>query len=668
MIGPMRAALAAVVTLVAVPAARADVPPGGRDDADEVADADDGRGGAGDGPAPTAGVDTTRLTDAELLRLAEESGEQIEIWDERPDKPYDRDTQVRLTGDELAARGATDLATALALLPDVNVRDAGRGGFIIDIRGARKGAVRVLIDGVSVSDPYYGTFDVSTIPITDIVEIRVSTSAQSPLDGPGGPGGVIEVHTRDAIGARLVVTRLVSDTLPTFGASATGRTALRPHLAIRLSTAASWGLREFELPAMATLGERKRATTGALRLEYRRGQRRIAADGFVDDRRYVPPPNEQSATATILYIDRETSARAQVAGDERRGALQLHGRAWAHGLTRRSRYFRDAALTEVVTAEDLRALRIGGTALATRPVARVARWIAAVTVDHERATVDATTATSALESRGDTTVIAAAAGAQYEDGPVRVDGAGGLAIPLGLDAAPWPEAKVTGRWRPLQPVELQATVARKGRTPTLRERYDALSGNPELAPELATLGEVRLVATPRDGVALELSPYWRRSTGTVVAGADGRLTNLGTTDVRGVDASARARVPGTGDALELGGSYQLTAARARNAPGDPWRDDPLDFLPRHRGDAWARVAPHAALALVARVRHGGASIDRMQPVPASTLVDLSASATLGGDWLAVVRCDDLLDERPEVRSNVRGPGRVLSLIVQGTWD
>src|SRR5688572_19121410 len=86
------------------------------------------------------------LTDEDLLRLAEEQAEVIEIWDERPDKPYDRDTQVRLTGEELARRGATDLASALALIPEINVREVGRGGFNIDIRGARKGAVRVLID------------------------------------------------------------------------------------------------------------------------------------------------------------------------------------------------------------------------------------------------------------------------------------------------------------------------------------------------------------------------------------------------------------------------------------------------------------------------------------------------------------------------------------------
>ncbi|HSD90876.1 MAG TPA: hypothetical protein VLB44_25300, partial [Kofleriaceae bacterium] len=66
------------------------------------------------------------LSDEDLVKMSE--AETIEVYDERPDKPFDRDTEVRLTGEELAARGAVDLATALSLLPDVSVRDGGRGG------------------------------------------------------------------------------------------------------------------------------------------------------------------------------------------------------------------------------------------------------------------------------------------------------------------------------------------------------------------------------------------------------------------------------------------------------------------------------------------------------------------------------------------------------------
>jgi outer membrane cobalamin receptor len=617
-------------------------------------------------PAPAPAPVTHDLTDAELEALAAQ-GETIEIWDERPDKPYDRDTQVRLTGAELAARGATDLATALALIPEINVRDVGRGGWNIDIRGARKGAVRVLVDGVSVTDPYYGTFDVSTIPITDIVQIRVATTPASPIDGPGGPGGVVEVHTRDASGAKLVVARITGDSLPTFGASATGRVELQPDLSLRLSTSALWGLRDYELPSRSELDESRRATTGALRLEYRKGERRrIAVDGFVDDRNYIPPPNEESAAATILVIDRETTGRAQIAVDEKRGKLQLQGRAWAHALARRSRYFSDAALTNLTTGEDLFAMRVGAAALATRPIVRQLRWVASATVDHERARVDAETSTGSNTNAGDTTLTELAAGAQYEDGPLRVEGAAGIAAPLGVGADPWPEAKLVTRYRPVHPVELVATLARKGRTPSLRERFDSVTGNPALGPEIANLAELRIVATPADAVEAEVAPYVRRSDGTIRSnGTDPKLVNLGTLDVMGVDARVTVRPV---DALEVGGAYAFAHDRELDETTGTWRQDPLDRFPDHRVDGWIKATPIAAASAVVRLRYFGESVDRMMTVGSYSLLEASATATLRGDWMAVLRCDDILDKAPETRNGFHLPGRVFSLIVQGTRD
>ena len=614
-----------------------------------------------DAPDAPDGLSTE---DRALLDLARDA-EVIELWDERPEKPFDRDTEVRLTGEELAARGATDLASALALIPELSVRDVGRGGWNVDIRGARKGAVRVLVDGVSVSDPYYGTFDVSTLPITDIEQIRLSTAPASPIDGPGGPGGVIEVHTRDAVGGRGVIARLTTDSLPTFGASATGRTALARHLALRLSASATWGRRDFTLPTMAELGEARHATTGAARVEYRRGARRVAVDAFVDDRAYVPPPNEQSANATILDIDRETTARAQATLDDTVGKTQLQARAWTHAIARRSRSFRDAGLSDLASGEDLSALRVGGVALVTRAFRRDWRWIASATVDHERADVDTMTAGPTLHSEGGATLLEAAAGLQYERRTVRVDAAIGGAAPLGLGADPWPEAKLVARGKPLSPVEVVVTAARKGRTPSLRERFDAQSGNPALGPEQASHGEVRVIATPVEGVQLDVAPYWRRSTGTVVADArTGTLTNLGTVDVRGLDASARVRVHAR---ATVGAAYSLTLDRARGAD-DVWRDDPLDRLPDHRADAWLQGTLPGAVVVTGRGRWFGESIDRGMAIDGYALVDASVSATFGGDWMAVVRCDDLLDAAPETRQGFHLPGRVFSLVAQGTWD
>jgi hypothetical protein len=50
------------------------------------------------------------------------------------------------------------------------------------------------------------------------------------------------------------------------------------------------------------------------------------------------------------------------------------------------------------------------------------------------------------------------------------------------------------------------------------------------------------------------------------------------------------------------------------------------------------------------------------------LTEATVSAQLGATWLGVLRCDDLLNERPETRSGYHAPGRTISLVVQGTWD
>lgn len=613
--------------------------------------------------APAAALADEPVTTGDpALDAALADAEIIELWDERPDKPFDRDTEVRLTGEELARRGAVDLATALALLPDVTVRDVGRGGWNIDIRGARKGAVRILVDGVSVSDPYYGTFDVSTLPITDIEQIRVSTTPASPIDGPGGPGGVIEVHTRDAIGARGIVARLITDTLPTFGMSATGRTEVARDTSLRLSTSALFGRRDFELPSTASVGESRRATTGALRLEHRRGARRWVVDAFIDDRHYVPPPNEQSAN--ILVIDRETSGRAQASIDQQVGVLQLQGRLWGHGLRRRSRYFRDASFVDVATSESLAASRVGGQALATQPLGPRWRWVASLTVDHEQADVKASADGATLRSTGDATLTEAAAGAQFERGTARVDAAVGVAAPMGVGADPWPEAKLTARWRPWSPLELIATLARKGRTPSLRERFDVQSGNPELGPELASHAEARALVTAGP-IDLDVAAFFKRSTGTMVADPmTNRLVNLGEVDLSGVDARATARL---GSRVTLGAAYGLIRDRARADSDAPWRDDPLDRLPDHHAEASLQLRLPRSLALTARGRYVGSSIDRTRPVDSYTLADLTASIAID-EWLAVVKCDDLLDAAPETRTGYHLPGRVLTLIVQGDWD
>lgn len=603
------------------------------------------------------------LGDAALARLAE--GESIEIFDERPDKPFDRDTEVRLTGAELAARGATDLRTALALLPEIDVRDAGRGGFNIDIRGARKGAVAILIDGVLVTDPYYGTFDVSTIPITDIVQIRVATTPQSPIDGPGGPGGVIEVHTRDAVGPQLVIARVTGDSLPSIGGAATGRIPLGRHLALRLSATGLGGRRDLELPHDATLGEQRHATTGTARLEYRDGDRRIALDGFLDNRHYVSPPSDTLDRATILMIDRETSARGSVKYDDKIGTLQLQGQAWSHYLERRSRFFPDPSLAAESEVENLKALRSGAMALATQPFLRDFRWAASTTIDFEKAAVSDIMNNTV---RGDSWMLEPAGDLQYERRWLRVDLSAGAAIPLRAGAKPWPEVKAVTKVRPIEDLELTATGAYKGRVPSLRERFDAVNGNPDLGPERIAHAELRAVEHITDRLHVEVAPYYKHSTGTIVQSTDprdaGMLINLGTVNFWGVDTRARVTpIP----MLELGGGYEYVKARSTGADGVT-RDDPLPRLPHHRWDAWAQARPDPRFSGLVRVKYFGASIDQSQSVSGYATLEANLAAQVTRQYLVVLNVDDLSNVQPETRIGYHTAGRVLSLIVQGTWD
>lgn len=604
------------------------------------------------------------VSDAALARMAE--GEAIEIFDERPDKPFDRDTEVRLTGAELAARGATDLGTALALLPDVAVRDAGRGGFNIDIRGARKGAVAILIDGVLVTDPYYGTFDVSTIPITDIVQIRVATTPQSPIDGPGGPGGVIEVHTRDAIGSQLVIGRMIGDSLPSLGATATARFPLARHLALRLSASGLGGARDLELPGNASVGENRYAATGAGRLEYRDGDRRIAVDGFLDDRHYVSPPSDTVRSA-ILMIDRETSARASVKADDKIGSLQLQAQAWSHYLERRSRIYADPTLTVAseTQVENLKALRSGAMALVTRPFLRDFRWAASTTIDFEKAAVSDI---RNLTVRGDTTIVEPAADLQYEHRTFRVDLAGGYAVPFGSNARPWPEGKAVVKLRPVESLELTATGAYKGRVPSLRERFDTLIGNPDLGPERIAHAELRAVEHITDRMRLEVAPYYKHTTGTIRASTDpmdlGQLINLGVVNFWGVDTQARVTAHRV---LELGGGYEYVTARSIDPMGAS-HDDPIDRLPHHRWEGWVQAHPDPRFSALARIKYFGAAIDQTKHVSGYATLEGNVSAQITRRYFAVLNVEDLTDVQPETRAGYHTAGRVVSFILQGTWE
>jgi hypothetical protein len=588
------------------------------------------------------------------------TGEAIVVWGERPDKPFDRDTELRLTGPELARRGATNLAEALELLPDLVVREQGRGGRQVEIRGARRGSVKILIDGASVSDPYYGTLDISAIPVTDIVQIRVSSSPASPIDGVGGPGGVIEIHTRDAVGPRMVAARVLGSSLPSAEASATGRAAIAPHLAVRASASGTVGRRDFRVRSAGSgrvdVPEDRDQVVGSARIEYRRGARRAAADLWAQTGGYVVPPGEDGLSS-ILVVDSETQARAGLSVDDELRSWRLHARGYGHLLRRDSQSFADLGLTERDGREKLEATRIGGAALASRGLGPRAHAVASAVVDSEQADV---IGFDRVETGGRATLAELAAGLQLEDGRWRLDSAAGVAVPLGTGADPWPEAKLSATFTPVGPVALSIIGGRKGRLPTLRERFRPDIGNQSLGPEQVWFGETEVALHPVAWLDLRAAGYLRRSNGLIRLGTETReLVNLGQFDTRGVDA--RAEIPPGPTRFGGGASYSFT-----DAVSEELGSDALDFLPRHRATAWIE-GRFTRVGGQVRMRWQSEQIDRQVTLPSRALVDVSAWAALPGDLLASLRLDNAAGVTYEERLGVPAPGRVLVLVVQGEW-
>ncbi|HSF11928.1 MAG TPA: TonB-dependent receptor [Erythrobacter sp.] len=95
-----------------------------------------------------------------------------------------------ITAEQLEQRQTRDIADVLRDVPGVAV--AGIAGQTqIRLRGAEANHVLVLVDGIEVSDPFAGEFDVGTLQAEPGARVEVLRGPQSALYGPDAIGGVV---------------------------------------------------------------------------------------------------------------------------------------------------------------------------------------------------------------------------------------------------------------------------------------------------------------------------------------------------------------------------------------------------------------------------------------------------------------------------------------------
>lgn len=104
-----------------------------------------------------------------------------------------------ITGEDMRARGITQVFDAIRMAPGVTVsRSGGVGGVSgIRIRGSNPGQVRVMIDGVLVNDPANvdASFDFNHLTVDAIDRIEIVRGPQSVLYGSDAIGGVVNIIT-----------------------------------------------------------------------------------------------------------------------------------------------------------------------------------------------------------------------------------------------------------------------------------------------------------------------------------------------------------------------------------------------------------------------------------------------------------------------------------------
>ncbi|HZQ14783.1 MAG TPA: TonB-dependent receptor [Pseudolabrys sp.] len=129
-----------------------------------------------------------------------------------------------ITGRDLERDHISTVPDALRTVPGLNVvQTGGPGGqTAVFMRGTNSNHVKVLIDGVDVSDPVTpnGAFDFAHLLTGDVERIEVLRGPQSGLYGSDAIGGVISITTKKGEGPPKVTASLEGGSFGTFNQTA----------------------------------------------------------------------------------------------------------------------------------------------------------------------------------------------------------------------------------------------------------------------------------------------------------------------------------------------------------------------------------------------------------------------------------------------------------------
>ncbi len=89
-----------------------------------------------------------------------------------------------------------DLSEAVRFAPGLFVTVGNKEEYTLKLRGIDNKRIALLVDGVPVMEPYYGSFDLKTVSAGAVQSLQVTKGPSSVLYGPNTMGGIVNVITR----------------------------------------------------------------------------------------------------------------------------------------------------------------------------------------------------------------------------------------------------------------------------------------------------------------------------------------------------------------------------------------------------------------------------------------------------------------------------------------
>lgn len=486
-----------------------------------------------------------------------------------------------ITEEAVRSTGAQNLADLLEARSGLFVRKYGDGLATVSLRGAGPSQTALMIDGLRLSDPQLGQFDLSLLPAYLIESVEVVHGPTSALYGSDGLAGAINLRRRRPNADHLTLLTEVG----AFGERRmSGGAALDgPRWSGSIAAEYSYAdgdfpyLNEALFPARVVrrrnADREKRSVFGTLSMDAGPHRAR-AALLYAEANRGLPGGSSSPPVGERQW---DEHVRLWLEDDVRLDRSLLKLTAFVHRSSLRY------ANPQLAVDETGRVASGGTEAVLRHPVGENTVLVGGLsggytTADHP----------SLAESAGEYHGAAFASASHNVSGvlvypALRAD----LYTPSsgGARAAVSPRVGVnlplTGR------LYAKANAGTAFRMPTFNDRFWQPGGNPELRPERARSIEGGL-SLNQSSVAAELTGFGARTNDQIVWTYDTAdiwtPENLSKTVVYGVETSARLRLH---DGLSAGVIYTYTRSIDRSDPSSRTYGRQLRYVPRHQAKLYA---------------------------------------------------------------------------------